>query len=152
MRYTLIALAASMAVATPAFANEGRIEARGGIFWTDGYSHATAGAAAGYDFDLGEKTFAGAEVSADKVLDNGTNVVFGFTGRLGAKTASGGKLFVNGGYSDDFTNGGGHAWHAGAGYEQGFGKNLYGKVEYRHFFVDNFQDSNSAVVGLGVKF
>lgn len=152
MRKIVIALAASMAIASPALANEARVEARGGIFFTDGYSHATAGAAAGYDFDLGEKTFAGVEASADKVLDDGVNVVFGFTARFGVKTSATGKLYANGGYSDDFTNGGGHAWHAGAGYEQGFGNNLYGKVEYRRYFVENFQDWNAAVVGIGVKF
>ncbi|WP_423142148.1 outer membrane protein [Parablastomonas sp. CN1-191] len=152
MRKVLLPLVAAMAISTPALANEGRVEARGGVYWTDGYTKATAGAAAGYDFDIGQRSFVGGEVSADKVLDDGANVVFGFTGRAGVRTGNAGKLYVNGGYSDDFQSNSSHAWHAGAGYEQGFGGNLYGKVEYRHFFVKDFQDSNAVVAGLGVKF
>lgn len=151
MRKVLIALAASMAVASPALANEGRIEARGGIFWTDGYSHATAGAAAGYDFDLGQKAFAGVEVSADKVLDSGTKTAFGFSGRLGAKAGEKTKIFVDGGYTTEPCSGCDGAAHAGVGIEQGFGHNLYGKLGYRHYFPSG-QDFNAAVVGLGVRF
>jgi hypothetical protein len=141
-----------MAVSTPALANEGRVEARGGVYWTDGYTKGTAGVAAGYDFDLGTNSFAGAEVSADKVLDDGARVLFGFTGRAGLKTGNGGKAYVNGGYSDTLRSGSDGAWHAGAGYEQSLGGTTYGKIEYRHYFIDNARDSNAAMVGVVVKF
>jgi hypothetical protein len=65
MRKVLFALLASLAMASPALANESRVEARGGVIWNGGDSEAIAGVAAGYDFDLGSKAFAGAEVSAD---------------------------------------------------------------------------------------
>lgn len=154
MRKIILPLIASLAIATPAMANEGRIEARGGVFWTDGYTQDAYGVAAGYDFDLGETAFAGLEVSADKIADTGTKVALGFSGRLGAKMGEKGKLYATGGYTTetcDICNN--DSFHAGAGYQHGFGSNLYAKVEYRHFFVDqNRQDGNAAVVGLGMKF
>lgn len=152
MRKVLIALAASAALATPALANEGRVEARGGVYWTQGYTQATAGIAAGYDYDLGSAAFGGVEVSADKVLDSGTKVAFGFTGRLGAKLGAG-KLFADGGYTTEPCTGCDGSWHAGAGYEHGFGGNLYGKLGYRHYFTKNgAPDSNVVAIGLGTKF
>jgi outer membrane immunogenic protein len=153
MKKILIALAASVAVASPALANEGRIEARGGIVWDGGSTEDVYGVAAGYDFDLGTGAFAGVEVSGDQIADTGTKVAFGFTGRLGARTSPTSKLYVAGGYTTAPCTGCEDAVHAGAGFEQGFGGNLYGKVEYRHFFVDNgFSDYDSVAVGLGVKF
>lgn len=154
MRKVLIALAASAALATPALANEARIEARGGVFWTDGYTQDAYGVAAGYDFDLGETAFAGVEVSGDKIADTGTKVAFGASGRLGAKMGESGKAYVVGGYTtetcDICDN---DTVHAGVGYEQGFGKSLYGKVEYRHFFLDQGrQDGNAVMAGLGMRF
>ena len=85
MRKVLLPLLASLAVASPALANEARVEARGGVFWADGYTQDSYGVAAGYDFDLGETLFAGAEVSADKIADTGTKVAFGLTGRAGRR-------------------------------------------------------------------
>lgn len=152
MRKIILPLIASLAVATPALANEARVEARGGVYWLPGDSEATAGVAAGYDFDLGPAAFAGAEVSADKILTSGTKVAYGFTGRAGAKLGAGSKLFVAGGYTTepcDLCDG---AWHAGAGAEVPLMGKVYGKVEYRHFFVSNFADSDSVVAGVGIKF
>jgi outer membrane immunogenic protein len=59
------------------------------------------------------------------------------------------KLFAAGGY----TFGDGDAFHAGAGYEQKFGQSVYGKLEYRRYFVDSgFPDINTVAVGVGFKF
>ncbi len=151
MRKFVLPLLASLAVATPALANEARVEARGGVIWAPGNSEATAGIAAGYDFDLGPAAFAGMEVSGDKVLTSGTKVAFGITGRAGAKLAAT-KLFVAGGYTTEFCDGCDGAWHAGAGAELPLMGNIYGKVEYRHYFVDNFSDSDAVVAGVGMKF
>lgn len=153
MRLVLLTLAASLVAATPALANEARVEARGGAIWNKGNTEAVAGVAAGYDFDLGSMAFAGAEVSADKILTSGTKVSFGFNGRLGAKVTEASKVYAIGGYNTencDFCDG---AWSLGAGYQQAFGK-LYGKLEYRHFFADNaaLTDLDAVVVGVGVKF
>ena len=154
MRKVLIALAATAAaIATPAMANEGRIEAHGGIVWDGGSSEDVYGIAAGYDFDLGSSAFAGVEVSGDKIATSGTKVAFGATGRLGAKVGGNTKVYVDGGYTSETCSGCEDAVHAGAGVELGFASNLYGKLGYRHFFVANgFSDYDAVVVGLGVKF
>lgn len=141
------AVLAAAAFAVPAQANEGRIEARGGIAWAAGSEEAVAGVAAGYDFDLGDAAFIGVEASADKILVGGTDVVFGTTARVGIKTGESGRLFAAGGYS--FNNG--DAWHLGAGYQHNISEGVYVKAEYRHFF-DSFIDVNSAVVGVGMRF
>jgi opacity protein-like surface antigen len=151
MRKIILPLLASLAVATPALANEARVETRGGVYWMPGDSEATAGVAAGYDFDLGSVAFTGVEVSADKILTSGTKVAFGFTGRAGAKVA-GSKLFAATGYTTEPCTGCEGAWHLGAGAEVPLMGKVYGKVEYRHFFVDNFADSDSVVAGVGLKF
>jgi outer membrane immunogenic protein len=153
MRKFIVAAAlTAAAVSAPAFAaegGEGRIEARGGIAFASGNSEAIAGVAAGYDFDLGESAFAGIEASADKLLVGGTDVLFGATARAGGKVGANGKLFVAAGY----TFGDGDAFHAGAGYEHKLGENVYGKLEYRRFFVDSgFPDINTVAVGVGFKF
>lgn len=153
MRKVLLSLAASLVLATPALANEARVEARGGVYWTPGATKGTAGVAAGYDFDLGSSTFVGAEVSGDKILTNNTRVAVGFTGRAGIKASPADKLYVDGGYTTKPCRLCEDAVHAGAGYEHSFGQSLYGKVEYRHFFTEhNTPDSNAVVAGLGVKF
>ncbi len=153
MRKVLLSLAASLVIATPALANEGRIEGRGGVIWDRGSTKAIAGVAAGYDFDLGTSVFAGPEVSADKVLTDNTRVSFGAGGRAGVKTSAAGKLYAVGSYQTKPCAGCEHSWTAGAGYQQGFGNRLYGKVEYRHFFVGNgFSDPDAVTAGLGVKF
>lgn len=146
-KITVLAAALAAAVSAPAFAGEGRIEARGGIVWSNGDSEAFAGAAAGYDFDLGDKAFVGIEGSGDIALTDGAEVVWGVGARAGGKVSDKGKLYVTGGLQ--FCCGVSDVY-AGAGYQHKFGKNFYGKVEYRHIFGDF--DSNLAGIGLGVAF
>ncbi len=153
MRYAILAAAASLAATTPALADEARVEARGGVYWTDGYTQGTAGIAAGYDWDLGPGSFVGAEVSGDKILDSGTKVSFGASGRFGAKLETGTKLYGVGGYSTEPCDVCEGAWNAGVGAEVPLGGRTYVKAEYRHYFVGNgFTDSNAAVAGIGIKF
>jgi hypothetical protein len=153
MRKVLLPLLASMAVASPALANEARVEARGGVIWNGGDEEAIAGVAAGYDFDLGSSAFVGAEVSADKILTSNTRVAFGLTGRVGAKLSENGKLFAAGGYTTKACRFCDETWHVGAGYQHNFGQSLYGKVEYRHFFADNgVSDPDAVVAGIGMRF
>ena len=154
MRFVLFSLAAAAAaaatIATPAYANEGRADVHAGVVWAGGDSEATAGVAAGYDWDLGTGGFFGIEGSADKVLVDGSDVYFGLSGRVGAKVAGDkGKLYALAGYT---FGEGEDSPHAGVGYEHMLGSNVYGKVEYRHFFVDDFKDLNAAVVGVGIRF
>jgi hypothetical protein len=154
MRTFLISLAAALAAASPALANEARVEARGGVIWGGGETEATAGAAVGYDFDLGTSTFAGAEVSGDKVLTSGTKVAFGFTGRAGVKVGEAGKVYAKGGYVTEFADGAEHNWQVGAGYQQNLGSKLYGKVEYSHYLATaaNTADADSVGLGVGLRF
>ena len=144
----LIAAAAALVAATPAAANEGRAEVRGGIAWGGGVEEAVAGAAVGYDFDLGESAFIGVEGSADHVLASGYEFVFGASARLGARVGTAGKIFAAGGYS--FGEGEDQV-HVGGGYEHKVGSNVYVKAEYRHFFSD-FVDANVVAAGVGVTF
>ena len=153
MRKIILPLVASLAFATPALANDTRVEVRGGAIWLNGQTDATYGAAAGVDFDLAPMTFAGVEVSADKIDRSGTKVAYGATGRFGVKAGPMTKLFVAGGYSTepcDLCEG---SWHAGAGVEQSIMGPLYLKAEYRHYFTGNsFPDSNAVVGGVGMRF
>lgn len=154
MRTVILSLAAVAAVAaTPALANEARVEARAGVIWGGGDSEAVVGGALGYDFDIGSKAFAGVEVSADKVLDSAANrVAFGFTARLGANVSENDKLFVAGGYTTKFSQFGVDSEHLGAGWQHNFGP-VYGKVEYRHFFTNQgVVDADAVVAGLGINF
>lgn len=153
MRKFAIALAAATTalVAMPAqaqdAAGEGRVEARGGIAWAGGSEEAVAGVAAGYDFNLGDAAFIGVEGSADKILASGTDIVWGATGRIGAKVSDSGKLFLAGGYS---FGEGEDVPHLGIGYSHKIG-GAYITGEYRRFFSD-FQDVNAATLGVGVNF
>ena len=73
MKKIILPILATLAFATPAMANEARVEARGGVIWSNGDSEDTWGVAAGYDFDLGTTAFAGVEVSGDKIGTSGTS-------------------------------------------------------------------------------
>jgi outer membrane immunogenic protein len=154
MRKVLIALAATAAAfASPAMANEGRIEARGGVVWDGGASEDVWGVAAGYDWDLGDKAFGGLEVSGDKIGASGSGLGLGATARLGLKAGEKTKFFVDAGYTVNTCAACEDAVHAGAGVEVGFGKSVYGKLGYRHFFVANgFSDYDAVVAGVGVRF
>ena len=154
MKKIAIAVAALAAVAaSPALANEGRVEARGGIAWADGDSEGTAGVAAGYDWTVGSGTFIGAEVTGDKILTDGAKVSFGINARGGAQLSNGTKLYVSGGWNSEPCDLCDDAVSLGAGAEFPLVNRLYGKIEYRHFFAGNgFTDTNAVVAGVGVRF
>lgn len=153
MRKIILPLIASLALASPALANETRIEARGGVIWSNGTSEDTWGAALGYDFDLGQSTFAGLEVSGDKIGAEGTKVALGATGRLGVKAGEGTRLYGAGGYTTEACDACEGQWHLGAGVEQKISGPVYIKAEYRHFFENDIVTSGDALVaGVGVKF
>lgn len=155
MRKIILPLIASLAFATPALADGGnaRVEVRGGATWSGGQTQDTWGAAAGYDFNLAPMTFAGVEVSGDKVGTSGSIVAYGLTGRLGLKAATGTRVFAAGGYTTkacDLCDG---EWHAGAGLEQNIAPMLYVKGEYRHYFENNGTLGGDALVaGVGLRF
>lgn len=153
MKKFILPVLASLALATPAMANEGRIEARGGVIWSSGASEDTWGIAAGYDFDLGSTAFAGVEVSGDKIGTSGTKVAWGFNTRLGMKAGEGTRVFGVGGYTTEACDGCEGQWDLGAGVEQKISGPVYVKAEYRHYFEnDNVVGADALVAGVGVRF
>lgn len=151
MRKIALATAiATMTIASPAYAaGEGRVEARGGIAFAGGQEEAFIGAAAGYDFDLGDKAFVGIEAGADKVLQGGSDVLFSLAGRLGVKTGDKARIYALGGYG---VAGGEDDPFIGGGVQFNLGAKAYGKVEYRRILQSSFKDVNFAGVGFGVRF
>lgn len=143
----MVAATAVAFIAVPAKADETRLEARGGVVWFDGGEEAVAGVAARHDFHLDESFFIGIEGSADKVLADGADVLFGATARAGFIVAEDLKLFVAAGYS--FNNS--DAVHAGGGLQYNVSDQVYLKTEYRIYF-DGFANINSAVAGVGFRF
>jgi outer membrane immunogenic protein len=149
-KIALVAAIAAMTAAVPAYASgEGRVEARGGIAFASGVEEAFLGVAAGYDFDLGDKAFVGIEGSADKVLQGGSEVLFGLGGRLGVKAGDKARIYALGGYG--FADGESDPF-IGGGVQFNLGSKAYGKVEYRRVLISNFSDVNLAGVGFGVRF
>lgn len=153
MRKFAVATAVAVAaIAAPAHAEgEVRAEVRGGVIWAFDESEATAGAAVGYDFDLGETMFAGVELSGDKVLVDGSDVAFGTTARFGGKIGDNGKLFAAAGYTFGLDDDSGDAWNLGAGYHHKLGEKLYIGTEYRHYF-DDFADADAINLVVGATF
>jgi outer membrane immunogenic protein len=151
MRKLAILAALSAFGATPALASgEGRIEARGGLATCCSTEEAFLGVAAGYDFDLGEKAFIGIEGSADKILVDGSDVLFGVAARVGAKAGEKTRFYALGGMG--FADGESDPF-LGAGVEFGFGGRAYGKVEYRRVITSGgFSDLNFFGAGVGARF
>ena len=153
MRKIVLPLLASLALASPALANETRVETRGGVIWSNGTSEDTWGAAVGYDFDLAPNTFAGLELSGDKIGATGTKVAFGANGRLGVKAGTGTALYGTGGYSTETCDTCKGQWNLGAGVEQNISGPFYVKAEYRHLFEKNLMPGADALAaGVGVRF
>jgi len=151
MKIQVALIAAALFAAAPAAANEARVETRiGTTFGEDQDMEVIGGVAAGYDIDIGGKAFIGAEGSVDKLFVDDSGVVLGGTARLGLRQGPA-KLYLAGGYSDFTCDLCGDAFHAGAGVDVDVTTNVYGKVEYRHFFLDGI-DSNVLAAGLGLRF
>lgn len=148
MRSILTVCAAAIAImSTPALANEGRAEVRGGIAWASGVSNETIGVSFGYDVDIGENFYFGIEAIADTDLDI-SSPVLGLNGRAGFKVGNDGKLFVTAGYAydtesefDDFA--------FGAGYQHNLNSKAMVSVQYQRY-LDT--DINRAMIGLGYRF
>lgn len=155
MRIALVSLAAvaAAAAATPALANETRVEARGGVIWDGSDSEAVAGIAAGYDYDLGDKTFVGIEGSADKILTDNTRVSWGIGGRAGIKVTPATKVYGAATWQSKNCRYCNSAVGVGGGVQQDIGQRYYVKAEYKHLLVgDNTPDADQGLVGVGVKF
>ena len=152
MRTILLSLAASLAIATPALASEGRVDIHGGRVLVEGEDRNTLGVAAGYDFDMSPNVFVGVEANVDKILDDDLDATLGGSLRLGTRLSTG-KLYAVGGISTDPTDTPAidQLLSGGAGYEHNIGERAYVKAEYRHVFVEDFNDFDTVAVGVGVR-
>lgn len=86
--------------------------------------------------------------------------------RLGYKVSPNGTIYALAGYTNarfrfDYTTPGGvttgaganlDGFRLGAGYQHGFGKNMYGKIEYRYSNYEADVTRHQALIGVGVNF
>ena len=148
MRSILIICSTALAImSTPALANEGRAEVRGGLAWASGGSDETIGISLGYDVNLGEKLFVGIEAVADTDFDISSPVI-GLNGRAGLRAGANGKLFVTAGYAyqtesdlDDIA--------LGASYQRDLNSKAMVSIHYQRYLDTEI---NRAMIGLGYRF
>lgn len=146
-----------------------------------GESGIVYGIGAGYDFTIAPKVELGVDLSADlssldecersvilvndaACLDARRDLAAAI--RLGYKVSDRGTLYALAGYTNarfrfDYTTPAGvttgdsrnlDGFRLGAGYQHGFGKNMYGKVEYRYSNYEADVTRHQALVGVGVTF
>lgn len=151
MRFILTTALASVIAATPALANEARVDVTGGAVWNHSDTEATIGATAGYDFDLQPSGgFVGVEGTVQKVLAGGYDVEGNLGVRAGAHLTPTTKVYGLAGYT---LRQGIDTPNLGAGVQQNIANKLYVKAEYKHNFVKyGLPDYDSAVAGVGLRF
>ncbi len=161
LRKTAIALAAvaTVAVATPAFADDrsgARVGVELGVLDDDflGTDEISYGINAGYDFDLGG-VVAGPIAGYTSAFDNDFDIrELSIGGRVGAKLTEQSLFYGAVSYSnidaDDFP-GSLDGVKFGVGYEQSFGR-LYANIETRYATYDYDIDVYQTVIGAGVRF
>lgn len=145
MKKIILAAVAAAAMAAPAAA-EYRAEVRGGMAFGYGDSAPVVGVGGGYDHVM-DSGFVGIDVGADKVFEDGVDVVFSVGARAGAAMGEGTKLYGTVGLAFED----GSDLYAGIGAQKDFGETTYGKLELRRFF-NSGKDINALVVGVGMKF
>ncbi|HEX6376732.1 MAG TPA: outer membrane beta-barrel protein [Allosphingosinicella sp.] len=147
----------------------------------DGDSGLVYGIGAGYDIALGEKAEIGLDLSADlssmKECERSVILVndeaclragrdLAAAVRVGYKVAPRGTLYALAGYTNarfrfDYTTPAGvttrvsdnlDGFRLGAGYQQGFGERMYGKVEYRYSNYESDITRHQVLLGAGVTF
>ncbi|WP_420382659.1 hypothetical protein [Novosphingobium sp.] len=135
MRLPLLipAIAGAVVLATPALADQTRVEVNtSGNFYGGDYQQ-SIGLAAGHDFTLAPLIFAGPEVSINKLLATDTLTSVGISGRAGASLGPAGRIYAVGGWASTPYHGGSADWDFGAGYSHALLLGTYGKIEYRHY-------------------
>lgn len=155
MRIALVSLAAvaAVAAATPAMANELRVEARGGVIWDGSDADAVAGVAVGYDYNLADKLFVGVQASADKIIADNTRVSWGVGGRLGVNVLPSTKVYAVADWQSKNCRYCYSAVGVGGGIQQDIGTRYYVKAEIQHLLIgEGTRDADRGLVGVGVKF
>lgn len=145
--YAFAAAAAAATLATPAYADETRVEARGGIVWCCGASDETIGLVVGHDFDIGEKVFLGVEGVVDSNFDL-DDPVLGVNARLGTKVGENTKIFALAGYAHatDFDQ---DDAVVGAGVQHNLGEKALLSLQYQRTLD---LELNRVLVGVGLRF
>ena len=155
--FTIAALAATAAIATPAMANDftgvraevtaGLDDVTGGVDTTD----VTYGAGLGFDAELYKNVIVGVEANLDNVFDR-RNV--GASARLGYVVAD--KVLVYGkvGYANwkQTTSAELEGLRVGGGLEANLVGPVYGKIEYRYTDFNGNVGQHGGLVGFGVRF
>lgn len=147
MRYLIAAAALSVALATPAMADDfagpyvgvgvtlDNVQGSGAL---EGFGASGVGGTGfvGYDVPLGAKAFVGIEANADLNSADAQGVQadwgWGVGGRIGYKLNGSTALYVRGGYARDRVSAAGyHAWGDGARYGLGLQTALTSRVSLR---------------------
>lgn len=151
----LAGLAASLVFAGPAYAGQVRAEVHtSGVFTGSDYKQAV-GVGAGYDFTLTPGTFAGPDVSIDKVLGRRTRAALGIGARAGVNLPVIGRIYAVGGWASTAFRGGSSDWYYGGGYQRALTPDSYGKIEFRHYTASDgglTPTRNAITLGVGIHF
>lgn len=153
-RLTIAAAAFVSLISAPAYAGEGgagvgRIETNIGIIDEGGESEAVGALVLGYDWDLNETLFVGAEASLEKVFARDTAASLALGARAGAKVGEETKVFVIGGYAFEKEE---DRPFVGAGIEQGVAERIYVTAFYHRLFSDGPHDADVYGIGIGLEF
>lgn len=141
-----VTTAAVAVFAAPSYAaTEGYVEGRVGYAWAVGDSE-TIGAAVGYEFDVGNDVFLGAEAVATTEASFSSPII-GANTRIGLRATETDKVFGTIGYAYD-TYSDLDDTLIGGGYEHKFGKTAV-SVQYQRSLA---WDINHVFVGFGFKF
>lgn len=153
MRLMVLGLAAALAAATPALADETRIELHGGGSWVSQHPNFDIGAGIGRDFTLAPATFVGVEASLDKILGSNAVTMLGLEGRAGLNVPVVGKLYAVSGYNTKPYSGTKGEWNLGLGVQKSIEPGAYIKLEYRHYFAnDTMLAREGLLAGIGGTF
>jgi hypothetical protein len=145
-KFAYIVSVAAATFAVPSYAaTEGYVEGRVGYAWAVGDTEAI-GAAVGYEFDIDDNVFLGAEAVATTDASF-TSPIVGFNTRVGLKATETDKVFATAGWAyDTFSED--TDFVIGSGYEHKFG-NIGVNIQYQRYLA---LEVNQVFVGLGFKF
>lgn len=153
---TLAAVAATMALATPAMANDFsgiRVGVTAGVDDLSAFdvTDVTYGAEVGVDFPLGDKAIVGVEANVDNVFDR-RNI--GASARVGYAVIPNLLVYAKAGYANysDVFSRKLDGVRVGGGLETNISGNSYVKAEYRYTNFEQGIDSHAGLIGLGLRF
>ncbi len=161
MKFITAALAASMLIATPAFAQDNAAFVGPRVELTAGYNDITNakdlnnvvyGAAAGFDLPVGNKLTFGLEANASNVFEDQRQI--GAAARVGYAVSPSALVYVKGGYNN-YRN----VFHRnldgfviGTGLEYKVTNHTFVKVQYDYSDFEGRTGSSAVQAGVGFRF